>query len=119
MMSKHAYRTIARTTAVAVSISVAAVLGVAGTAGADVKPGAYTSITESSGVVLLQRTGYVRNGELVLIGRYRIHPTRTGGYADVFPGHRVFMNRDGHGGYTGPAYFNGVRIGTFILKPQR
>lgn len=118
-MSMYTNRTFARSTAFAVSIAAAALLGVAGNAGADVKPGTYTSITESSGVVLLQRTGHVRGGDLVLIGRYPIHPTRTGGYADVFPGHRVFMNSDGHGGYSGPAYFNGVRIGTFVLKPQR
>ena len=118
-MSNYANRTIARTAAITTTVAAAALLGVAGNASADVTPGTYTSITESSGVVLLQRTGQVRGGNLVLIGRYRIHPTASAGYADVFPGHRVYMNSDGRGGYRGPAYFNGVRIGTFILKPRR
>lgn len=55
----------------------------------------------------------------MLIGRYRIHPTRTGGYVDFFPGHRVFMNRDGHGGYRGPAYLGGTVVGSFTLTPHR
>ena len=57
--------------------------------------------------------------ELVLIGRYRIHPTRDGGYVDFFPGHRVFMNSDGRGGYQGPAFLGGAEVGRFTLTPRR
>ena len=90
-----------------------------GHAAAEVTSGSYTSTTLSSGVVLLQRPARVEGGDLVLIGRYPIHPTARGGYVDLFPGHRVFLNRDGHGGYTGPAYFDGVRIGSIALTPRR
>lgn len=118
-MSKHVNRTIARTVAVAVTVSSAALLGVAGEANAEVKSGNYVSTTWSSGIVLLQRNAQVRGGDLVLIGRYKIHPTRTGGYVDVMPGHRIILNRDGHGGYKGPAYFNGAVIGSITLTPRR
>ncbi|WP_024796312.1 hypothetical protein [Tomitella biformata] len=104
---------------VAVAVSAAALVGAAGPASADVAPGAYTSTTSSSGVVLLQRDGQVQGQDLVLIGRYPIHPTPTGGYVDFFPGHRVFMNSDGQGGYDGPAYLGGLLVGTFTLTPHR
>lgn len=118
-MPNYVRSPVVRTASVAVVVGAAIALGAVGQASADVKPGAYTSTTLSAGVVLLQRTGHVEGNELVLIGRYRIHPTSTGGYVDFFPGHRVFMNRDGHGGYSGPAYFGGTRIGSFTLKPRR
>lgn len=102
-----------------VAVGGAALLGAAGPASADVAPGTYTSTTASSGIVLLQRDGQVQGQELVLIGRYPIHPTPTGGYVDFFPGHRVFMNDDGHGGYEGPAFLGGVVVGTFTLTPHR
>lgn len=104
---------------VAAAVSAAALVGVAGPASADVAPGAYTSTTSTSGIVLLQRNGQVQGQDLVLIGRYPIHPTPTGGYVDFFPGHRVFMNSDGHGGYVGPAYLGGLVVGTFTLTPHR
>lgn len=104
--------------AVVVAIGAAALVGAVGQASADVAPGTYTSTTSSAGVVLLQRTGQVQGQDLVLIGRYPIHPTPTGGYVDFFPGHRVFMNSDGHGGYTGPAYLGGVLVGSFTLTPH-
>nr|WP_132994393.1 hypothetical protein [Gordonia zhaorongruii] len=107
-------------TALAASvIGAASLFGTAGPASADVAPGAYTSTTLSSGAVLLQRDAHVSGRDLVLIGRYRIHPTAKGGYVDLFPGHRVFLNRDGHGGYKGPAYLGGVRIGSITLTPHR
>ncbi|EGD53342.1 hypothetical protein SCNU_19602 [Gordonia neofelifaecis NRRL B-59395] len=108
-----------RTAAIAVAVGAATVFGVAGQASADVKPGTYTSTTLSGGVVLLQRTAHVQGHDLVLIGRYPIHSTRNGGYVDLFPGHRVILNSDGHGGYTGPAYFGGAVIGSISLTPQR
>ena len=108
-----------RTAIIATAASAVAVLGVPGVASADVKPGAYTSTTWSSGAVLLQRQGRVEGGDLVLIGRYPIHRTAKGGYVDFFPGHRVFMNSDGHGGYSGPAYLGGAVVGRFTLTPRR
>lgn len=105
--------------AVVVAVGAAALIGAAGQASADVAPGTYTSTTSSSGIVLLEREGQVQGQDLVLIGRYPIHPTPTGGYVDFFPGHRVFMNSDGHGGYSGPAFLGGVVIGEFTLTPRR
>ena len=90
-----------------------------GQASAEVASGSYTSTTLSSGVVLLARPARVEGGDLVLIGRYPIHPTARGGYVDLFPGHRVILDRDGRGGYAGPAYWNGVRIGSITLTPRR
>ncbi|GAB04382.1 hypothetical protein GII30_11000 [Gordonia amarae] len=108
-----------RTAAIAAGAGVAALLTVAAPASADVPPGTYTSTTLSGGTVLLQRNGYVQGHDLVLIGRYPIHPRRGGGYyVDFFPGHRVFMNSDGHGGYRGPAFLGGVQVGTFTLTPR-
>ncbi|MBD0022473.1 hypothetical protein GII33_10565 [Gordonia pseudamarae] len=109
---------VVRTALIAVCVSVAALLGTAGPASADVPPGAYTSTTWSGGTILLQRDGYVQGRDLVLIGRYRIHPRSGGYYVDFFPGHRVIMNSDGHGGYRGPALLGGVRVGTFTLTPR-
>ncbi|NLE82391.1 MAG: hypothetical protein GX610_23010 [Rhodococcus sp.] len=105
--------------AAVVAVGTAALIGAAGQASAEVVPGTYTSTTSSSGIVLLERQGQVQGQELVLIGRYPIHPTPTGGYVDFFPGHRVFMNSDGHGGYSGPAFLGGVVIGEFTLTPYR
>lgn len=113
------FTTAIRGVIIAVAVSAAALVGTAGQASADVAPGTYTSTTSSSGIVLLQRDGQVQGQDLVLIGRYPIHPTPTGGYVDFFPGHRVFMNSDGHGGYEGPAYLFGVLIGSFNLTPHR
>jgi hypothetical protein len=71
-------------------------------------------------MVLLKRDGRVQGHDLVLIGRYRIHPMGRGSYyVDFFPGHRVIMNPDGHGGYRGPAYLGGAVIGSFTLTPKR
>ncbi|WP_308426509.1 hypothetical protein [Nocardia camponoti] len=99
-------------------VGAAVFLGGVGQAAADVEPGNYTSTTLSAGVVLLQRDARVEGGELVLIGRYPIHPTPTGGYIDLFPGHRVVLNSDGNGGYSGPAYFGDVEIGGITLTPR-
>lgn len=111
---------ILRTAVIATAVSAAAVLGAPGNASADVRPGTYTSITKlNSGAVILQRVGRVHDGQLVLIGRYPIHRTAKGGYVDLFPGHRVVMNSDGHGGYSGPAYWGGAVIGKFVLRPRR
>ena len=112
-------RNVLRTASVAVAVTTAAVLAPVGQASADVKSGNYVSTTWSGGTVLLRRDGRVENGQLVLIGRYPIHKTRNGGYVDFFPGHRVFMNPDGHGGYRGPAYLGGAVIGSFTLTPRR
>ncbi|MFF2083396.1 hypothetical protein ACFVVM_06450 [Nocardia sp. NPDC058176] len=108
-----------RTAVVAVAVGGATLCGTSGHAFADVEPGAYTSTTWSSGIVLLQRDARVEGGELVLIGRYPIQPTPDGGYLDLFPGHRVILNSDGHGGYEGPAFFGDVVIGAITLTPQR
>lgn len=105
---------IAAATAVGTGSFIAAVPA----ASADVRPGTYTSTTLSAGSVLLAREGHVVGDELVLIGRYKIHPTDTGGYVDFFPGHRVYMNDDGHGGYEGAAFLGPLEIGTFTLTPQ-
>ncbi|RDI49974.1 hypothetical protein DFR68_106412 [Nocardia mexicana] len=118
-MSLRARPAIVRTAAIAVAVGVTTLFGTAGQAFADVEPGAYTSTTWSSGIVLLQRDARVEGGDLVLIGRYPIHSTPDGGYVDLFPGHRVVMISDGHGGYEGPAYFGGVVIGAITLTPQR
>ncbi len=110
-----------RSAAVAAAVAATVVVGgVAGPASADVKPGTYTSTTLSGGAVLLKRDGRVQGHDLVLIGRYRIHPMGHGSYyVDFFPGHRVIMNPDGHGGYRGPAYLGGAVIGSFTLTPKR
>ncbi|MBF6240331.1 hypothetical protein [Nocardia otitidiscaviarum] len=117
-MSRRARPAIVRTAAVAVIAGVAT-LGMTGQASADVEPGTYTSTTWSSGVVLLQRDARVEGGELVLIGRYPIHPTPDGGYVDLFPGHRVVLISDGHGGYAGPAFLGGLEVGSITLTPRR
>lgn len=110
---------LARISAITAVTGAIALFGGAGPAAADVPPGTYTSTTLSGGTVLLQRNGYVQGHDLVLIGRYPIHPKRGGGYyVDFFPGHRVFMNSDGHGGYRGPAFLGGVQVGTFTLTPR-
>ncbi|GAA3042585.1 hypothetical protein GCM10010528_22920 [Gordonia defluvii] len=118
MMPRLAGTVLVRAAAIAAAIGAGILLGVPGQASADVKPGTYTSTTLSGGAVLLQRGGQVVGHDLVLIGRYPIHSTPTGGYVDFFPGHRVFMISDGHGGYKGPAYLNGVVIGSFALTPR-
>ncbi|GAB4585667.1 hypothetical protein [Nocardia sp. IFM 10818] len=41
-----------------------------------------------------------------------------GGYLDLFPGHRVVLISDGHGGYEGPAYFVCVPLGAAITLEQ-
>ncbi|MEV6061243.1 hypothetical protein ACIGO9_17650 [Nocardia asteroides] len=107
-----------RAAAIAATVGAATVLGATGPASADVEPGAYISTTWSAGIVLLQRDARVEGGELVLIGRYPIQSTPDGGYVDLFPGHRVVMVSDGRGGYTGPAYFGDVVIGSITLTPR-
>ncbi|WP_307645217.1 hypothetical protein [Nocardia uniformis] len=103
---------------ISVAVGAATLFGAAGQAFADVEPGAYTSTTWSSGIVLLQRDARVEGGELVLIGRYPIHSTPDGGYVDLFPGHRVVLISDGQGGYHGPAFFGDVVIGSITLTPR-
>lgn len=94
------------------------IVAAAGTASAEVTPGVYTSTTLSAGSVLLAREGRVENGRLNLIGSYPIHDAPDGGYfIDFFPGHRVYMNDDGQGGYEGPAFLFGIPVGTFELNP--
>ncbi len=111
--------TLSRVAAIALAVGAVTVFGSVGQAAADVKPGAYTSTTSAGGAVLLQRTGHVDGKNLVLIGSYPIHSTADGGYVDFFPGHRVFLRSDGHGGYRGPAYLGGALVGTFTLTPHR
>lgn len=118
-MSTRVRQHILRTTSVAAALATAVVLAPVGQAAADVKSGNYVSTTWAGGTILLQRDGRVENGQLVLIGSYPIHKTRTGGYVDFFPGHRVIMNSDGRGGYRGPAFLGGVEVGTFTLTPRR
>lgn len=118
-MSKRARPAIVRIAAITAAVGAATLFGTVGRAVADVEPGVYTSTTWSSGIVLLQRDGRVEGGDLVLIGRYPIHSTPDGGYVDLFPGHRVVLTSDGHGGYRGPAYLGGVLIGAITLTPQR
>ncbi|MEV6276809.1 hypothetical protein [Nocardia sp. NPDC051832] len=117
-MSIRARPAVFRTAAIAVAVGAATLFGTVGQASADVEPGPYTSTTWSAGIVLLQRDARVEGGELVLIGRYPIHPTPEGGYVDLFPGHRVLLISDGRGGYAGPAYFGGVEIGSITLTPR-
>lgn len=114
----HPSPRVIRTGSLIAAISAVTLLGAAGQASADVAPGPYTSTTMAAGSVLLERGGQVDGGDLVLIGRYPIHPTADGGYIDFFPGHRVFLNSDGHGGYTGPAFLGGFEVGTFVLTPR-
>ncbi|MFC9894678.1 hypothetical protein ACFVMC_13395 [Nocardia sp. NPDC127579] len=109
---------IVRSAAIAVAAGATVLFG-AGQASAEVEPGSYTSTTWSSGIVLLQRDARVADGHLVLIGSYPIHPTPDGGYVDLFPGHRVVLIDDGHGGYQGPAFFGGAVIGSITLTPHR
>ena len=118
-MKKQVRSVFARSVAVVAIAASATVVGIPGQASASVKSGVYTSTTWSGGTILLQREGRVAGNQLVLIGRYPIHNTARGGYVDFFPGHRVFMNPDGRGGYRGPAYLGGARIGTFTLTPRR
>ncbi|WOC14287.1 hypothetical protein MP11Mi_34020 [Gordonia sp. MP11Mi] len=118
-MSKHAGPAIARTAAIAVAMAASVVFGAVGQVSANVQPGNYTSTTRSLNTILLQRDARVAGGDLVLLGRYPIHRTPYGGYVDLFPGHRVVLISDGHGGYRGPAYLGGVVIGTITLTPRR
>ena len=117
-MSIHVSSTPMWSAAAVAAFGAAAFIGAAGVASADVAPGPYTSITVSAGSVLLERDARVEGQELVLIGRYPIQPTSTGGYVDLFPGHRGFLNSDGHGGYTGPAFLGPFRIGEIVLAPR-
>lgn len=117
-MHVRARPAVVRTAAITALIGAGTLFGAAGHASADVEPGTYTSTTWSSGIVLLQRDAQVEGHDLVLLGRYPIHPTADGGYVDLFPGHRVVLNSDGHGGYRGPAYLGGMRIGAITLTPQ-
>ncbi|WP_333618409.1 hypothetical protein [Dietzia sp.] len=103
---------------VVAGLGAGAMIASAGVASADVAPGLYTSSTISAGSVLLARDARVEGNELVLIGRYEIHPTPTGGYVDLFPGHRVFLNADGNGGYSGPAFLGPFEIGSISLTPK-
>lgn len=119
-MSAQPIPAIVRVAALAVSAASALTLmAPPGEAAAAVRPGVYTSTTTSGGIVLLQREGRVVGNELVLIGRYRIHSTPSGGYVDFFPGHRAYMRADGRGGYRGPAFLGGGIVGEFILTPRR
>lgn len=117
-MKIHTSPSIFRFASIATALGAAALVGASGQASADVAPGTYTSTTLSAGSVLLERDGFVEGQELVLIGRYLIHPTPTGGYVDFFPGHRVFLNSDGRGGYTGPAFLGPFEIGAVSLTPR-
>lgn len=117
-MQIQASRSVIRSASVVMSVGLAALFGAAGHASADVASGPYTSTTLSAGSVLLEREGHVEGRELVLIGRYPIHPTPTGGYVDFFPGHRVFLNSDGQGGYVGPAFLGSFEIGAIALTPR-
>lgn len=105
-------------TAAATALGVGTLIAGAPGASADVRPGTYTSTTLPAGSVLLAREGRAEGDELVLIGRYKIHPTETGGYVDFFPGHRVYMNDDGRGGYEGAAFLGPLFIGSFTLTPR-
>ncbi len=117
-MSTRTRAAVVRTAAVAAAAGATMVFGAAAQASAEVAPGTYTSTTTlSTGSVVLQRVGHVEGQDLVLIGRYPIHPTPTGGYVDFFPGHRVVFNSDGHGGYSGAAYLGGIVVGTGTLTP--
>lgn len=100
------------------AVSAGTIVAAAPAASAEVRPGTYTSTTLSAGSVLLAREGRVEGDELVLIGRYKIHPTETGGYVDFFPGHRVYMDDDGQGGYQGAAFLGPFVIGSFTLTPR-
>ena len=104
--------------AAATAVGAGSLIAAVPAASADVRPGTYTSTTLSAGSVLLAREGRVEGDELVLIGRYKIHPTETGGYVDFFPGHRVYMNDDGNGGYEGAAFLGPFAIGSFTLTPR-
>lgn len=117
-MQLHIGPSLFRLASIATALGATAVVAAAGPASADVAPGRYTSTTLSAGSVLLERAGHVEGHELVLIGRYLIHPTPTGGYVDFFPGHRVFLNSDGQGGYAGPAFLGPFEIGAISLTPR-
>lgn len=117
-MSVHVSKAAVRKATLVGTLGFSMLIGAGGIASADVTPGPYTSITVSAGSVLLARDARVEGQDLVLIGRYVIHPTATGGYVDLFPGHRVFLNADGEGGYTGPAFLGPFQVGEFVLAPR-
>lgn len=117
-MSSHYLSKKAPAIAAAIAVTTGTFIAGAPAANAAVRPGTYTSTTLSAGSVLLAREGRVEGDELVLIGRYKIHPTETGGYVDFFPGHRVYMNDDGNGGYEGAAFLGPFAIGSFTLTPR-
>lgn len=117
-MSEQVSKCRIRTNGAVAAIGISALVGFPAVASADVVPGPYTSVTVSAGSVLLSRDARVEGQELVLIGRYPIHPTPTGGWVDLFPGHRVFLNSDGRGGYTGPAFLGPFHIGEIVLTPR-
>ena len=99
------------------AVSAMVLAGSSAVADSRVAPGLYTSDTLSAGSVLLSREARVEGQELVLIGRYWIHTTETGGYVDLFPGHRAYLNGDGVGGYSGPAFLGPFHVGEFVLTP--
>ena len=111
-------KTVIRLAITGAALGAITLTGQPGQASASVASGTYTSTTWVGNTIVLQREGRVVGNDLVLIGHYPIHSTATGGYVDFFPGHRVFMNRDGHGGYKGPAYLGGAMVGTFTLTPR-
>lgn len=118
-MPVHVSKAVRRRGAVVGALGFSVIFGAGGVAAAEVAPGPYTSTTVSAGSVLLSRDARVEGREFVLIGRYPIHPTETGGYVDLFAGHRVFLDADGRGGYTGPAFLGPIRIGEIVLTPRR
>lgn len=95
----------------------------AGEAAASVKPGVY-AYTGWGGAVPVR----VTRSELIFtqepsslmpqISRYRLHQTRSGGYADNAIGQRIVLRTKGTG-YVGTAYIAGVKMSDVRLVPRR
>lgn len=95
----------------------------AGEASASVKPGVYAYTGWGGTVpVRITRSELIFTEELnsvmPQISRYRLHQTRSGGYADNAIGQRIVLRTKGNG-YVGTAYIAGVKMSDVRLVPRR
>ena len=93
----------------------------AGEASASVKSGMYTYVG-SGGTIPAYVTGNTlrlqSRGDQNPLNTYRIHRTRSGGYADNPVGQRITLRAKGNG-YVGAAYLAGFKLSDIRLVPRR
>ena len=95
----------------------------AGEASASVKSGMYTYVGSGGTVpVRITRSELIFTQEpsslIPQVTRYRLHQTRSGGYADNAIGQRIVLRAKGNG-YVGTAYIAGVKMSDVRLVPRR